>query len=87
MQKHMRHIGGGLLALFDEDGDYVREVGVAAGWNFMDRDVVIVRYNAYTTAQRRIERLEGALRAIRDSTFRNAVTLRGMADAALQDAE
>lgn len=37
------------------------------------------------TAQRRIERLEGALRSIRDSTFRNAMTLRGMADAALQE--
>lgn len=37
----------------------------------------------FCDAGKEIERLEAALKEIRDSTFRNAVTLRGMADRAL----
>ena len=46
--------------------------------------VELAHYEAALAAERaRAERAEAALREIRDSTFRNAVTLRGMADRAL----
>lgn len=43
---HVRHIGGGLLALYRGD-EQVREIGVTPGWNFRDRDEFIARYNAH----------------------------------------
>lgn len=43
---HMRHTGGGMLCLYDGD-DLVREIGVTPGWDFKDRDEVIVRFNEY----------------------------------------
>lgn len=42
----MRHIGGGVLALYDGHRQ-VREVGGTPNWDFKDRDEVITRYNDY----------------------------------------
>jgi hypothetical protein len=43
--EHVRHIGGGLLAIYRGD-EQVREIGVTPGWSFRDRDEFIARYNA-----------------------------------------
>jgi hypothetical protein len=44
--QELRHIGGGLLALY-KGGEQVKEIGVTPGWDFRDRDEVIIRYNEY----------------------------------------
>lgn len=41
----VRHIGGGLLALYRGD-ELLREIGVTPDWDFRDRDEFIARYNA-----------------------------------------
>lgn len=46
--RHVRHLGGGLIALFQGD-EMVREIGVTPGWDFKDRDEFIVRYNDHAT--------------------------------------
>lgn len=44
MNEHIRHIGNGLLALFDGDTQ-IREIGVTPGWDFKDRDEIIIAFN------------------------------------------
>jgi hypothetical protein len=43
--EHVRHMGGGLLAIY-RGNEQVREIGVTPGWSFRDRDEFIARYNA-----------------------------------------
>ena len=42
---HVRHLGGGMLALYEGD-TFIREIGVTPGWEYRDRDEFIARYNA-----------------------------------------
>ena len=44
MNRHIRHIGGGLLALFNGDKQ-IREIGGTPGWDFKDRDEIITAFN------------------------------------------
>jgi hypothetical protein len=50
MDRHVRHIGGGLLAIYEGD-TFIREIGPTPGWDFKDRDEFIVRYNAALQSQ------------------------------------
>lgn len=42
--RHIRHIGNGLLVLFDGEKE-IREIGITPGWDFKDRDEVISSFN------------------------------------------
>lgn len=43
-KRHMRHVGAGQLAIFDEDKE-IKAIGGTVGWGQRDRDDVITYYN------------------------------------------
>ena len=44
MNRHIRHVGEGLLVLFEGE-KCIREIGVTPGWDFKDRDEIITAFN------------------------------------------
>jgi hypothetical protein len=57
VNRHVRHIGGSLLAIYENDS-FIRDIGPTPGWDFQDRDEFIVRYNAHADHARIVAELE-----------------------------
>lgn len=71
----LRHEGGGMLAFY-RDGKRVREIGPTPGWNFRDRDELIVGFNSRATPQ------DGAVSedAFRDAVFDGSAVLAAVSE-------